>query len=96
MLQHFVGMLELNFRNLTLCCRVMEFCLGCGADLPKATKAIRTLISESTAASTLRVGVILVWSSLMKEVVGNQGFSYFQMKLILGKCTIKVFEPIQK
>ena len=50
--------------------------LVCRADLSKSTKEIRTLSSEATATSTLRFGVILVWSSLMKEVVGNQGISW--------------------
>ena len=79
-LQHFTGMFKLELQKPY---RVMEFCLGCGVDLPKSTKEIRTLSSESTVTSTLRARVILVWSSLMKEVVGNQGF-YFSMKLILG------------
>ena len=82
-------MLELELHKPYAVLQSHGVCLGCGADLPKANKEIRTLSSESTATSTLRAGVILVRSSLMREVVGNQGFSwkfYFQMKLILGKC----------
>ena len=80
----------------------MEFCLGCGTDLPKATKEIRTLSSESTATSTLRAGVILIWNSLMKEVVGNQGFSWnvlFPNEANFGKMCkncFKVFENLYK
>ena len=44
----------------------MEFCLGCGNDLPLSTKERRNVNSDSTG------GVVSAWSSLMMVVLGHQ------------------------
>ena len=66
MLQYFMGMLELELQKPYAV--VMEFCLGCGADLPNATKEKRTLSSESTVTSTLKS-----WSHPSMELSHERG-----------------------
>ncbi len=47
----------------------MEFCLGCGSDLPSETRYVRRLVAERSDLSRLRSGVVLAWRNLMKEAL---------------------------
>ncbi len=47
----------------------MEFCLGCGSDLPSESRYVRRLVAERSDLSRLRSGVVLAWRNLMKEAL---------------------------
>ncbi len=54
----------------------MEFCLGCGSDLPSSKKDVRNLSFGYSASYSATVEVTSTWKHLMVEVVESQGFSY--------------------
>ncbi len=47
----------------------MEFCLGCGSNLPSESRYVRRLVAERSDLSRLRSGVVLAWRNLMKEAL---------------------------
>ncbi len=47
----------------------MEFCLGCGSDLPSESRYVHRLVAEKSDLSRLRSGVVLAWRNLMKEAL---------------------------
>ncbi len=47
----------------------MEFCLGCGTDLPSKSRYVRRLVAERSDLSRFRSGVVLAWRNLMKEAL---------------------------
>ena len=53
----------------------MEFCLGCGNDLPQSKKDVRNISSASLTSRAIREGILTAWCSLMKEVLESKGLS---------------------
>ncbi len=78
----------------------MEFCLGCGSDLPSSKKDVRNLSFGYSASCSATVEVTSTWKHLMVEVVESQGFSYNRVfteendSLKMCKNCFKVFENL--
>ncbi len=47
----------------------MEFCSGCGSDLPSESRYVHRLVAERSDLSRLRSGVVLAWCNIMKEAL---------------------------
>ncbi len=81
----------------------MDFCVGCGSDLPNSKKYVRNLSFPSSASScTVNMGVASTWLDLMKEAVESQGLCYSRVFadenacLRMCKNCFKVFENLSK
>ena len=54
----------------------MEFCVGCGSDLPSSKKYVRSLSFGSSGSScAVTLEVTSTWKNLMKEIVEEEAFT---------------------
>ena len=75
----------------------MEFCLGCGMDLPQSNKERRNLGCNSTASPAIRDGILSVWSTLMEEVMDqplNAVFPDVENPGMMCKNCFKVYNTL--